>query len=145
MCVWLLEGIFQDDVEQTTYPVYQRNQIACMKSTKKYASDPFDNSTTETGDVLIKNMKEEKTKRWEEIITTTNMTHNSRKHGRLRYLSNHPAASTPPCLVSANQVARQQQRHDVYQTYMHYHQPLILDNQWFTHSVKRSTEETSLL
>ena len=33
MCVWLPEGIFQEDVEQTTYPVYQRNQRACMKTT----------------------------------------------------------------------------------------------------------------
>ena len=31
--VWLLEGIFQEDVvEQTTYPVYQKNQRACLKS-----------------------------------------------------------------------------------------------------------------
>ena len=60
MCVWLLEGIFQEDVEQTTYPVYQRNQGACMKTTKNtYARDSFDNSTMETGDALMNNMKEE--------------------------------------------------------------------------------------
>ena len=32
--VWLQEGIFHDDVEQTIYPVYQKNQRACMKSTR---------------------------------------------------------------------------------------------------------------
>ena len=31
--VWLLEGVFQEYVEQATYPVYQKkNQRACMKS-----------------------------------------------------------------------------------------------------------------
>ena len=48
------------------------------------------------------------TKRWKEFITTTNMTHNSCKAwNNIRNLSKHPASSTPPCLVSANQVARQ--------------------------------------
>ena len=46
---------------------------------KQYASDPFDNGTMETGNALMNNMKEEKKKRWEEVITSTNMTHNSRK------------------------------------------------------------------
>ena len=35
---------------------------------KQYASDSFDNGTIETGKVLINNMKEEKKKRWEEVI-----------------------------------------------------------------------------
>ena len=67
---------------------------------KQYASNPFDNSTIETGDALINNMKEEKKKRWEGVITTTNMTHNSRKAWKtIRNVSNDPASSTPPCLV----------------------------------------------
>ena len=38
----------------------------------------------ETGCAIINNMKEEKKKRWDEIITTTDITHNSRvKHGIL--------------------------------------------------------------
>ena len=45
---------------------------------KTVCKRPFDNSTIETGDILRNNMKEEKKKRWEEIITTINMTHNSR-------------------------------------------------------------------
>ena len=46
---------------------------------KQYVSDPFDNGTVETGNALMTNMKEEKKKRWEEVITSTNMTHDSRK------------------------------------------------------------------
>ena len=49
-----------------------------------------------------------KGKRWEEVITSTNMTHNSRKAWRMiRKLSNDPTTSNPPCLVSASQVAHQ--------------------------------------
>ena len=32
--VWLQEGVFHEDVEQTIYQVYQKNQRACMKSTR---------------------------------------------------------------------------------------------------------------
>ena len=47
-------------------------------------------------------------KRWEEVITSTNMTHNSRKAWKtIRKLSNDPTTSNPPYLVSANQVAHQ--------------------------------------
>ena len=45
---------------------------------KQYASDPFDNGTIENGNALMNNMKKEKNKRWEDLITSTNMT-NSRK------------------------------------------------------------------
>ena len=112
--VWLLEGIFYEDVEQTTYPVYQKNQRACVKSTRKYASDPFDNGTIETGNALMNNMKEEKKKRWDEVITSTNMTHNSRKAWKIiKNLSNDPTSPIAPCLESVNQVAHQHQRHDI--------------------------------
>ena len=73
---------------------------------KQYASDPFDNSTIETGIALMNTMKEEKKKRWEEVITSTNMTHNSRKAWKIiKHLSNDPTSPIAPCLVSANQVA----------------------------------------
>ena len=76
--------------------------------TKQYASDSFDSRTIETGDALINNMKEEKKNICNEIITTTNMTHNSRKAWKtIRNISNDPTSSTPPCLVNANQVAHQ--------------------------------------
>ena len=51
--VWHLEGIFQEDVEQITYPVYQKNQRVCEEYKKQYASNPFDNGTIETGNTLI--------------------------------------------------------------------------------------------
>ena len=53
-------------------------------------------------------MTEEKRKIWEEVITSTNMTHNSRKAWKtINRLSNDPTSSNPPCLVTANQVAHQ--------------------------------------
>ena len=44
----------------------------------KYSSSPFDDGTIESGNTLIDKMTEEKRKRWEEVITSTNMTHNTR-------------------------------------------------------------------
>ena len=100
----LLEGIFEDNVEQTTYPLYQRNQISCIKTTKQYANDPFDNSAIETGNgnALMNNMKrEKKKKRWEGVITSTNMTHTTRNAWKtIIHISNAPTSSTPPCLVA---------------------------------------------
>ena len=75
---------------------------------KQYASDPFDNGTIETGKALMNNMKEEKKKRWEEVITSINMTNNIRKAWTIiKHLSNDPTSPIAPCLVSANQVAHQ--------------------------------------
>ena len=103
--VWLQEVIFHEDVEQTIYPVYQKNQRACIKST----SDPFDNGIM-NGNELMNNMKKEKKKRWEEIITSTNMTHNIRKAWKsIKHPSNDPISSIAPCIVSAScsQIAHQ--------------------------------------
>ena len=45
---------------------------------------------------------EEKKRRWEEIITSTNMTHNRPQTWKtIRKLSNDLTTSSPPCLVSA--------------------------------------------
>ena len=53
-------------------------------------------------------MKDEKKKSWEEVITSTDLTHNSRKAWQtIRKLSNDPTTPNPPCLVNANQVAHQ--------------------------------------
>ena len=61
----------------------------------------------ETGNALLNSMIEEKKRRWEEVITSTNMTDNSRQAWKtIRMLSNDPTSSSPPCLVSANQVAQ---------------------------------------
>ena len=74
----------------------------------QYSSNPFDNRTMESGNLLLDKMTEEKRKIWEEVITPTNMTHNSRKAWKtINKLSNDPTSSNPPCLVTANQVAHQ--------------------------------------
>ena len=50
-------------------------------------------------------MKEEKKKRWEEVITSIDLTHNSRKTWQtIKKLSNDPTSPNPPCLVNSNQV-----------------------------------------
>ena len=46
---------------------------------KQYSSNPFAVGTLETGNKLIDTMKEEKKKRWEEVITSIDLTHDSRK------------------------------------------------------------------
>ena len=46
---------------------------------KQYTSNHFAEGTLETGNKLIDKMKEEKKKRWEEVITSIDQTHNSRK------------------------------------------------------------------
>ena len=74
----------------------------------KNASDHFDHGTIETGNRLMNNMKVEKKKRWEDVITSTNMTQTSRKAWKIiKHLSNDPTSHIVPCLVSANQVPHQ--------------------------------------
>ena len=44
--------------------------------------------------------------RWEEVITSIDLTHNSRKAWQtIKKLSNDPTSPNPPCLVNSNQVA----------------------------------------
>ena len=53
-------------------------------------------------------MAEQKKERWEEMITSIDLTHNSRKAWKtIKSISNDPTTPTPPCLVNANQVAHQ--------------------------------------
>ena len=73
---------------------------------KQCSSNPFVEGTRETGNKLIDTMKEEKKKRWEEVITSIDLTHNSRKALQtIRKLSNDPTSPNPPCLVNSNQVS----------------------------------------
>ena len=47
-----------------------------------------------------------KKKRWEEVITSIDLTHNSRKAWQtIKKLSNDPTSPNPPCLVKSNQIA----------------------------------------
>ena len=52
--------------------------------------------------------KDEKKKSWEEAITSTDLTHNSRRAWQtIRKQSNDPTTPNPPCLVNTNQVSHQ--------------------------------------
>ena len=69
----------------------------------KYSTSHWDDGIIESGNTLIDKITEEKWKRWEEVIRSTNMTHNSRKLWKpIRKLSNDPTTSNPPCIVSVN-------------------------------------------
>ena len=61
-----------------------------MKHTKKqYSSNPFGEGTLERGSKLIDTMKEEKRNKWEEVIMSIDLTHNSYKAWQtIRKLSN---------------------------------------------------------
>ena len=75
---------------------------------KQYSIDPFGETTIDTGNTLIDKMKDEKKESWEEVITSTDLTHNSRMTWQtIRKLSNDPTIPNPTCLVNANQVAHQ--------------------------------------
>ena len=70
--------------------------------------NPFDSTTLDTGNELVSKMAAENKRRWEEMITSTDLTGNSRKAWQtIIKISNDPTASKPPCLVTANQVAHQ--------------------------------------
>ena len=63
------------------------------------------NPLGDAGNNLIELMAEQKKERLEEMITSIDLTHNSRKAWKtINSISNDP---TPPCLVNANQVAHQ--------------------------------------
>ena len=73
---------------------------------KQYSSNPFSEGTLETVNKLIGTMKEEKKEIWEEVITSIDLTHNSRKAWQtIKKLSNDPTSPNAPCLVNSNQVA----------------------------------------
>ena len=53
------------------------SQSLCEAYKKQYSSNPFAGGTMESGNKLIDTMKEEKRKRWEEVITSIDLTYNS--------------------------------------------------------------------
>ena len=105
--MWCPEDTYQGSVGQNIYLVSRKSHRAYNKHTR--------NSTQATllpkepwrlGNKLIDTMKEEKKKRWEEIITSIDLTHNSRKPWQIiKKLSNDPTSPNPPCLVTSNQAA----------------------------------------
>ena len=74
---------------------------------KQYMSNHFDSTTQDTSNDLINKMAAENKRRWEQMITSIDLTGNTRKAWQtIRNISNDPTASRPPCLVTANHVAR---------------------------------------
>ena len=70
-------------------------------------SNPFDSTTLDTGNELISKMAAENKRRWEEMITSTDLTGNSpRAWHTIRNISD-STIPKPVCLVTANQVAHQ--------------------------------------
>ena len=75
---------------------------------KQYMTNPFDCTTLDTGNELISKITAENKRRWEEMITSTDLTGNNRKACQtIRRISNDPTTSKPHCLVTTNQVAHQ--------------------------------------
>ena len=75
---------------------------------KQYSIEPFGETTIDTGNTLIYKMKDGKKKSWEDAITSTDLTHNSRRAWHtIRRLSNDPTTPNHPCLVNAYQVSHQ--------------------------------------
>ena len=66
-------------VEATVFLVYLKNRRAYMRLQKQYMSNPFDSTTIDTGNELISKLAAENKRRWEEMITSTDLTGNSRK------------------------------------------------------------------
>ena len=59
-----------------TYRKHRRNNRGSIKKTRN-SSNPFGNTTIETGSRIVDRMMEEKNKRWEEVITSTDLAHKS--------------------------------------------------------------------
>ena len=91
-----IPGLFEES--KSLYEAYK----------KQYMSNPFDSPTLDTGNELISKMVVENKRRWENMITSTDLTGNSRKAWQpIRKITNDPIAQKPPCLVTANQIAHQ--------------------------------------
>ena len=71
-------------------------------------SNPFDSTTLDTGNELVSEMAAENKRRWEEMITSNDLTGNSWKAWHtIRNIFNDPTTPKPLCLLTANQVAHQ--------------------------------------
>ena len=69
-----------------------------MNHTKDSIQSTFGEGTLETGTKLIDTMKEQKKNKCQGVITSTDLTHNSRKAWQtIRKLSNEPTSTNPPC------------------------------------------------
>ena len=74
----------------------------------RFEDDPFSDDTIELGEALASSITEERRKRWQEFIESTDMTHSSRKAWKtIRILGNDYTKSQPRPQVTADQVAHQ--------------------------------------
>ena len=83
---------------KTVYEAYQEH----------YRCNPLGDGTKDAGHKLIELMAEQKKERWKEMITSIDLTHDSREAWKtIKSISNDPTTPTSPCLANANQVAHQ--------------------------------------
>ena len=84
--------------------LYEESKSLYEAFKKQYMSNPFDSTTLDTGNKLISKNK----RRWEEMITSNDLTGNNQKAWQtIRKSSNDQTAYKPPCLITANQGAHQ--------------------------------------
>ena len=81
---------------------------------RQYSSNPFGEGTLETGAKLIDTMKEQRRNKWEEVITSTDLTHNSLQG--MAYYQERPNLNKPSvsgqCKPSCTSAARRWPRNN---------------------------------
>ena len=95
----------------------RENYIPCLndeskelyeKYIKAYNADPFSEETIQLGEELTSLLADESTQRWIELITNTDMTHNSKKAwATIKRLNSEKHTQTRIAAVTPNQVANQ--------------------------------------
>ena len=73
-----IQKAYTKRMQRTVYQSIREIQ-SLYKAYKQYSSNPFGNTTIGGGTRLFDRLMEEKNKRLEEVITSTDLTHNSRK------------------------------------------------------------------
>ena len=73
-----------------------------------YNIDPFSDETLQLGEELTTLLTDERSERWKELITSTDMTHNSKKAwATIKKLNSEKHTLTRVAAVTPNQVANQ--------------------------------------
>ena len=95
----------------------QKSYIPCLNDdskqvyesyTKAYNIDPFSDETLSLGEELTTLLTDERSKRWKELITSTDMTHNSKKAwATIKRLNSDKHTQSRIAAVTPNQVANQ--------------------------------------
>ena len=93
--VWRLESIYQG----TNYIPYltDESKILYEAYQEQYRCNPLSDGTIYAGNKRIEMMAEQKKEVWKEMITSIDLTHNSRKVWKVtKSISNDPTTPTPP-------------------------------------------------